>query len=137
MSCNPSTTYSDGKQSKIYCPIQLKIIFPLYLISRLLPVCSVANILKIRHLRMAVQKVHFSKDKPLLATSQKVEEVREIANRRNADVADVVLAWYLTRHSIDVLIPGAKKPEQVTRNLKALEVELTMDEIAEISAIFA
>ncbi|MCK1994103.1 aldo/keto reductase [Peribacillus muralis] len=68
---------------------------------------------------------------------QKVEEVRAIANRKNADVADVVLAWYLTRHSIDVLIPGAKKPEQVTRNLKALDVELTMDEIAEISAIFA
>lgn len=68
---------------------------------------------------------------------QKVEEVRAIANRKHTDVADVVLAWYLTRHSIDVLIPGAKKPEQVTRNLQALDVDLTMDEIAEISAIFA
>jgi aryl-alcohol dehydrogenase-like predicted oxidoreductase len=66
-----------------------------------------------------------------------VEEVRAIANRKHADVADVVLAWYLTRHSIDVLIPGAKKPEQVSRNLQALDVSLTMDEIAEISAIFA
>ena len=68
---------------------------------------------------------------------QKVEELREIANRKNVEVADIALAWYLTRHSIDVLIPGAKKPEQVTRNLKALDVDLTMDEIAEISAIFA
>ncbi|MFJ7679397.1 aldo/keto reductase [Peribacillus sp. NPDC097198] len=68
---------------------------------------------------------------------QKVEELREIANRKNAEVADVALAWYLTRHSIDVLIPGSKKPEQVLRNLKALDVELTIDDIAEISAIFA
>lgn len=68
---------------------------------------------------------------------QKVEELREIANRKHVEVADIALAWYLTRHSIDVLIPGAKKPEQVTRNLKALDVDLTMDEIAEISAIFA
>ena len=68
---------------------------------------------------------------------QKVEELREIANRKHVEVADIALAWYLTRHSIDVLIPGAKKPEQVTRNLKALNVDLTMDDIAEISAIFA
>ena len=68
---------------------------------------------------------------------QKVEELREIANRKHVEVADIALAWYLTRHSIDALIPGAKKPEQVTRNLKALDVDLTMDEIAEISAIFA
>lgn len=68
---------------------------------------------------------------------RKVEELRQVANRKNAEVADVVLAWYLTRHSIDVLIPGAKKPEQVSRNLKALDVTLTMDDIAEISAIFA
>lgn len=68
---------------------------------------------------------------------RKVEELREVANRKNAEVADVVLAWYLTRHSIDVLIPGAKKPEQVSRNLKALDVTLTIDDIAEISAIFA
>lgn len=31
----------------------------------------------------------------------------------------------------------SEKPEQVTRNLQALDVDLTMDEIAEISAIFA
>lgn len=68
---------------------------------------------------------------------QKVEELRVIANRKHAEVADIALAWYLTRHSIDVLIPGAKKPEQLSRNLKALDVNLTMDDIAEISAIFA
>ncbi|PZE20185.1 aldo/keto reductase [Paenibacillus xerothermodurans] len=66
----------------------------------------------------------------------KVEQVREIANAKNAEVAHVVLAWYLTRPSIDALIPGAKKPEQVTNNLKTLDVQLTADEIDKIDRIF-
>jgi aryl-alcohol dehydrogenase-like predicted oxidoreductase len=67
---------------------------------------------------------------------QKVELVREIANKKGAEVAHVVLAWYLTRDSIDVLIPGAKRPEQVTNNLKTLDVQLTNEEIVTISRIF-
>lgn len=67
---------------------------------------------------------------------QKVEQVREIANKKGAEVAHVVLAWYLTRDSIDVLIPGAKRPEQVTNNLKTLDVQLTNEEIVKISRIF-
>ncbi|PLR84899.1 aldo/keto reductase [Bacillus sp. V33-4] len=67
---------------------------------------------------------------------EKVEQVREIANAKNAEAAHVVLAWYLTRDSIDVLIPGAKKPEQVINNLKTLDVELTAEEIEKISSIF-
>jgi aryl-alcohol dehydrogenase-like predicted oxidoreductase len=66
----------------------------------------------------------------------KVEQVREIANKKGAEVAHVVLAWYLTRDSIDVLIPGAKRPEQVTNNLKTLKVQLTNEEIIKISRIF-
>jgi myo-inositol catabolism protein IolS len=67
---------------------------------------------------------------------EKVEKVREIAKAKNAEVAHVVLAWYLTRDSIDVLIPGAKQPEQVINNLKTLDVQLTNEEIEKISRIF-
>ncbi|RFU62450.1 aldo/keto reductase [Peribacillus glennii] len=67
---------------------------------------------------------------------EKVEQVREIANAKNAEVAHVVLAWYLTRDSVDALIPGAKRPEQVTNNLKTLEIQLTNEEIEKISRIF-
>jgi myo-inositol catabolism protein IolS len=68
---------------------------------------------------------------------QKVEQVREIANAKHADVAHVVLAWYLTRDSIDAIIPGAKKPEQVINNLPTLEVRLTQTEIDKIDSIFS
>ncbi|MED1202797.1 aldo/keto reductase [Heyndrickxia acidicola] len=67
---------------------------------------------------------------------QKVEQIREIANEKGAETAHVVLAWYLTRDSIDVLIPGAKRPDQVSNNLKTLDVHLTNEEIEKISRIF-
>ncbi len=66
----------------------------------------------------------------------KVEQVRQIAEAKHADVAHVVLAWYLTRDSIDALIPGAKRPEQVLNNLKTLEVSLTPEDIRNIDQIF-
>ena len=67
---------------------------------------------------------------------EKVEQVRQIAEEKGADTAHVVLAWYLTRESIDVLIPGAKQPEQVKKNLKTLNVKLTEEESRKISEIF-
>lgn len=67
---------------------------------------------------------------------EKVERLREIADAKQAEVAHLVLAWYLTRDSIDVLIPGAKKPEQVLNNLQTLHVRLTVEEIAAIDRIF-
>jgi myo-inositol catabolism protein IolS len=66
----------------------------------------------------------------------KVEQVRQIAEAKQAEVAHVVLAWYLTRDAIDVLIPGAKRPEQVLNNLKTLSVKLTPEEIERIDRIF-
>lgn len=71
-----------------------------------------------------------------LQNLSKVEEVRKIANEKNADVAHIILAWYLTRDSIDVLIPGAKQPAQVLDNLRTLDVQLTPKEINKIDQIF-
>ncbi|MFC7391611.1 aldo/keto reductase [Scopulibacillus cellulosilyticus] len=67
---------------------------------------------------------------------EKVDQLRQIAEAKNAEAAHVVLAWYLTRDSIDVLIPGAKRAEQVLNNLKTLDVHLTDQEIKEIDRIF-
>ncbi len=72
-----------------------------------------------------------------ISNLEKVDRVREIATSKGVEVSDVVLAWYLQQPAIDVLIPGAKKPEQVGRNLNALQVELSENEIAKISEIFS
>ncbi|NRD79691.1 aldo/keto reductase [Bacillus sp. BRMEA1] len=68
---------------------------------------------------------------------EKIEHIRHIAWNKGVEVAHVVLAWYFTRQSIDVVIPGAKRAEQVLNNLKTLEVQLTNEEIKEIDRIFS
>ncbi|MEH7419314.1 aldo/keto reductase [Neobacillus drentensis] len=78
----------------------------------------------------------FFKKEVFEAALDKVEHIREIANAKGAEVSHVVLAWYLTREAIDVIIPGAKRAEQVLNNLKTLEVQLTKDEIQKMDQIF-
>ncbi|MED4025007.1 aldo/keto reductase [Priestia megaterium] len=67
---------------------------------------------------------------------EKVERLRQISSAKGVEVAHLVLAWYLTRDSIDVLIPGAKRADQVLDNLKTLDVQLTSSEIKDIDRIF-
>lgn len=66
----------------------------------------------------------------------KVDKLRQIADAKGAEVAHVVLAWYLRRDAIDAIIPGAKRAEQVLNNQKTLDVQLTDNEIHEIDRIF-
>ena len=86
--------------------------------------------MKTRHRLLLFQGDKFIRD------LEKVEQLRPIAEAKNAEVAHVVLAWYLAQDGIDAIIPGAKKPEQVLSNLKTLDVQLTEDEIVRIGEIF-
>jgi myo-inositol catabolism protein IolS len=67
---------------------------------------------------------------------EKIEKVRKVAIAKGAEVAHVVLAWYLTRDAIDVIIPGAKRADQVLHNLKTLDIRLTDEEIQVIDQVF-
>ncbi|MEH7085563.1 aldo/keto reductase [Neobacillus drentensis] len=67
---------------------------------------------------------------------EKIEQVRTIASKKGAEVAQVILAWYLSRPCIDVIIPGAKRADQVLHNLKTLQIQLTAEEIQDIDRIF-
>lgn len=67
---------------------------------------------------------------------KKIEKLKEIAQKKGADVAHIVLATYLKNDAIDVVIPGAKRSEQVISNLQTLSVELTEGDLKEIDKIF-
>lgn len=67
---------------------------------------------------------------------EKVEQLRKIAEAKQTEVAHVVLAWYLTHDAIDVVIPGAKRAEQIVSNLKTLDVQLTAGDIQRIDRMF-
>lgn len=68
---------------------------------------------------------------------EKVEQLRAIADAKGADIANIVLAWYFTRISLDVVIPGAKRPWQVVSNMKAADISLENDEIKQIDSLFS
>lgn len=67
----------------------------------------------------------------------KVQQLSGIAESKRADIAQVVLAWYLARPEIDAVIPGAKRADQVLGNLSTLDVQLSPEEIKEIDEIFS
>lgn len=67
---------------------------------------------------------------------KKVDKLREIAQEHNVEVAHIVLAYYLTKPSLDVIIPGAKRNDQVIDNLTTLDVQLTEDNIQQIESLF-
>lgn len=67
---------------------------------------------------------------------EKVDKIRQIADKHEVDVAHIVLAFYLTRRPIDSVIPGARNTKQVVDNLKAADVELTTEDIQFIDEVF-
>jgi aryl-alcohol dehydrogenase-like predicted oxidoreductase len=58
-----------------------------------------------------------------------VDAMRPIAERHQASVAQVALAWLLSRPQVSTVIVGAKTPEQLTDNLGASALELTAEDL--------
>ena len=68
---------------------------------------------------------------------KKVNQLKPIAEKHNADTAHIVLARYLARPEIDILIPGAKRADQLKDNMKAASITLSAEEIAFIDKLFS
>ncbi len=67
---------------------------------------------------------------------RRVNALEKIAAAHQTSIANIVLAFYLTRPAIDVIIPGAKRAEQVIENIKAADIVLSKDEIQYIDELF-
>ena len=59
--------------------------------------------------------------------------VRRAAERTGASPAQVILAWHVALGCS--VIPRSTKPERLAENLRALEIELTPEEVAEIEGL--
>ncbi|MDA3965010.1 aldo/keto reductase [Enterococcus thailandicus] len=66
-----------------------------------------------------------------------VEQLRPLAANYQTNIAQLVLAWYMKNPVISVVIPGAKKPEQVAINAQALDIHLTNEDYQKIDQLFA
>ena len=63
-----------------------------------------------------------------------VSPVMRAAERHDVSPQQVVLAWLLALGPTVIPIPGSSRPETITDSARAVELELTADELAAISA---
>ena len=63
-----------------------------------------------------------------------IDVMQEIAVAKDVTVAQVALGWLLHQPVVTSVIIGAKKPEQLQDNLKAVDVKLTADELSQLDA---
>jgi aryl-alcohol dehydrogenase-like predicted oxidoreductase len=66
-------------------------------------------------------------------TNRFLDEIRPIADQHNATLAQLVLAWTLEQPGITVALAGARNAEQARKNTEAANVNLTAEEVTEIS----
>lgn len=66
---------------------------------------------------------------------KQVDQLKDFAKQKETNVANLSLAWLLTQDSIDTVIPGGKRKNQVEENLKASDVVLTKNDLNAIESI--
>lgn len=65
-----------------------------------------------------------------------VDQLKPLAKDYDATVTQLVLAWYMKHSQIDVVIPGAKHPDQVEANAKAVDIHLSTTDFDKINQLF-
>ena len=63
-----------------------------------------------------------------------VDQVRVVAERKQASVGQIALAWLIAQQDWIVPIPGTRRLERLDENLGASDLELTPDDLAELDA---
>lgn len=85
---------------------------------------------------------HFSKNRELVRhdedgceteTFAAIEAVRQISQKINQPMANVAMAWLLHQPGITSIIAGARTPDQIKRNVAAVDLVLSPDIIAELN----
>jgi aryl-alcohol dehydrogenase-like predicted oxidoreductase len=66
-----------------------------------------------------------------------IDAMRPIAERHGVSVAQVALAWLLSRPVVTTVIVGAKRPNQLEDNIAATRVKLTADDLAALDDVSA
>jgi aryl-alcohol dehydrogenase-like predicted oxidoreductase len=64
------------------------------------------------------------------------DRVRTLAERRKCTPAQFALAWVLAKAPQGIAIPGTTSLERLEENARAVDIELTRDELSEIDRLF-
>ena len=65
-----------------------------------------------------------------------LNQIRTIAERHHAAVAQIVIAWTFQKPAITCVLCGARNPQQAAENAQAGSIALADDEIALMDRIF-
>jgi aryl-alcohol dehydrogenase-like predicted oxidoreductase len=79
----------------------------------------------------------FFREPGLSANLAVVDGLRVIAARRGCSVAEVAIAWVLSRSEVTAAIVGARRPAQIEGTVGAADLFLTEAELSEIAALLA
>jgi aryl-alcohol dehydrogenase-like predicted oxidoreductase len=66
-----------------------------------------------------------------------IEKLRAMANRRQVTVAQIALAWLLSKPYVSTILLGASKLPQLDDNLGAANIALSAEELAEVDTLTA
>ncbi|MBP0016379.1 MAG: aldo/keto reductase [Cyanobacteria bacterium SBLK] len=64
-----------------------------------------------------------------------VDVLREIADRHNASIPQIALAWLLHKPGVTSIIIGARKEEQLVDNLKSADIVLSTEEMTRLDEV--
>ena len=73
----------------------------------------------------------------LRRTGAFLDRIKPIADRRGLTLGQLVIAWTVAQPGLTHALVGARTPQQAVENAKAGAVELTSDELGEISSALA
>ena len=75
--------------------------------------------------------------KAIAANKPFVDQITQLAGKKNATTAQLSLAWLLARKSFIVPIPGTSKVKHLQENIKATTLELSTVDLKEIDNAFS
>ena len=64
-----------------------------------------------------------------------IESIREICNELSLPIAQVAIAWLLCQKGVSSVLTGARKPEEIIRNVKAIETRLNNETLKKLTDV--
>lgn len=77
--------------------------------------------------------LYFFNDENIARTNEFIQKIKPVADNKNCTVGQLVLKWTLEQPGITIALVGARKAEQAIANAKASDIQITKEEIEQIS----
>ncbi|QJW89445.1 aldo/keto reductase [Spirosoma taeanense] len=71
----------------------------------------------------------FFKEKNIEETDRFLQAIKPLADSKNASLSQLVIRWTIERPGITVALVGARNAEQAVQNAKAVDIQLSADEL--------